>query len=74
MISYRSTISGVPLDLVGVREIAERLGVANVTVRKWKADGLMPAPEGTVSGFPAWRWATIRKWAERTNRPIVHDS
>jgi hypothetical protein len=28
----------------------------------------MPAPRWTVSGQPAWEWATIATWARRTGR------
>lgn len=63
------------LDVVGLTEIAERLGVEPRTVQMWRyrsQRGQMrrpvPEPEATVSGQPAWRWSTIRDWAISTRR------
>jgi hypothetical protein len=56
------------LDIVGVKEIAERLGVKQQTAAAWRHRGLLPPPEGTVSGAPAWRWQTIEEWATATGR------
>lgn len=55
-------------DPVGGEEIAERLEVAPSTVRVWRHRGLLPEPEGTVSGRECWNWPTIRRWAEKTGR------
>ena len=55
-------------DVVGEKEIAERLGVKRQTVRAWVAWGTFPAPQWTVSGAPAWRWKTIEAWARATGR------
>ena len=56
------------LDLVGLLEIADRLGVAHQTVRQWRRRGLLPAPSWVVSGVPIWEWTTIRTWAQTTGR------
>lgn len=56
------------LDIVGLKEIAERLGVKQQTAAAWRHRGLLPAPEGTVSGAPAWQWQTIEEWAVSTGR------
>lgn len=56
------------LDIVGLKEIAERLGVKQQTAAAWRHRGLLPPEEGTVSGAPAWRWETIEQWALRTGR------
>src|SRR4029077_13987673 len=29
---------------------------------------MLPEPDGSVSGNPAWEWATIEKWAWATGR------
>jgi len=58
----------VDLDIVGLKEIAERLGVKQQTAAAWRYRGLLPAPEGTVSGAPAWNWATIDTWARSSGR------
>jgi hypothetical protein len=56
------------IDIVGVKEMAERLGVKQQTAAAWRHRGLLPPPEGTVSGAPAWTWATIERWAMETGR------
>jgi predicted DNA-binding transcriptional regulator AlpA len=52
------------VDIVGAKEIAERLGIPENTVHMWRKRGVLPDPEGTVSGMPAWRWLTIRNWLQ----------
>jgi hypothetical protein len=56
------------MDIVGLKEIAMRMGVKQQTAAAWRHRGLLPAPEGTVSGAPAWQWQTIEEWAIRTGR------
>ena len=56
------------LDIVGLKEIAERLGKKQQTAAAWRYRGLLPPEEGTVSGAPAWSWATIERWARATGR------
>jgi predicted DNA-binding transcriptional regulator AlpA len=53
---------------VGILEIAERLGVKRATVDQWLQRGLLPPPEWTVGGRPAWDWRTIRRWAVESGR------
>ena len=51
-------------DLVGVEEIADRLGVARSTVSGWHSRGLLPNPLGIVSGRTSvWEWADVEAWA-----------
>lgn len=57
-----------PIDIVGIKEIAERLGVKQQTAAAWRYRELLPPEEGTVSGSPAWTWATIEEWARATGR------
>lgn len=56
------------LDIVGLVEIAGRLGVKRDTTDQWRARGLLPEPTWTVGGRPAWPWRHIEEWAERTGR------
>ena len=56
------------LDIVGEREIAALLGVQPNTVNVWRQRGLLPLPEGMVSGHPCWSWSTIAHWAVETRR------
>lgn len=64
----------VPLQPVGLIDIAERLGVAPRTPKMWKTRGLLPSARWTVSGGPVWDWPDIEAWAARTGRlPEDHD-
>lgn len=56
------------MDIVGVVEIAERLGVRQQTVAVWKSRGLLPEPKWVVSRNPAWDWRDIERWARNTGR------
>lgn len=58
---------------VGASEIATRLGVRPQTVHAWRHRGLLPEPAWTVSGQPAWDWATIEAWARDTGRLAERD-
>jgi hypothetical protein len=55
-------------EIVGQKEIADRLHVAPNTVHQWVKRGLLPLVEGTVGGDPAWHWSTIESWARETGR------
>jgi len=55
-------------DIVGLAEIAERLGVQRRTVDRWRERGVLPDPTWTVGGRPAWEWSTIEAWARATGR------
>lgn len=51
-------------DPVGLSDIAARLSVAPVTVRKWRERHQgFPAPRWTVSGAPAWEWQEVEEWS-----------
>ena len=56
------------VEPVGVREIAERLGVSQGLVSQWRFRGYLPEPRWTVSGLPAWNWPDIARWAKQTGR------
>ena len=56
---------------VGLKEMAERLGVAQGTAWQWKKRGVLPEPDfPSVHGRAAWNWPTILKWAGR--RGSIH--
>lgn len=62
-------------DPVGLKEIAERLGVKPQTAQVWRHRGILPAPEWTVSGAPAWDWPTIKAWHEgRSGKGIARSA
>jgi hypothetical protein len=56
------------LDIVGIKEIAERLRRKPQTVALWRHQNRLPEPDGTVSGAPAWHWGTIANWAAEHDR------
>jgi hypothetical protein len=53
---------------VGLQEIASLLNVARQTVDSWQTRRLLPSPEWTVGGRPAWSWGRIERWARDTGR------
>lgn len=60
-------------DVVGSREIAERLDVKLATVYMWRQrhEELripFPEPRGAVSGVPWWSWRDVERWARKTGR------
>lgn len=68
-------------DLVGIPEIAERLGVARRTVVAWRyrhhrrpiKPPWLPFPEPfSIGGRPIWRWSDIEEWARATGRLNGH--
>ena len=56
------------VDPVGMVEIGERLGARRQTVAQWHYRGLLPPSRWTVSGYPAWNWPDIERWARDTGR------
>jgi len=66
------------LDLVGVAEIAERLGTTEKVVATWQARGWPagrprkaepPKCEAIISGrFSVYRWAEVERWARESGR------
>jgi predicted DNA-binding transcriptional regulator AlpA len=54
-----------PLDLVGVPEIAEMLGVSRPTVWRYLRRDF-PEPDAQVSGKRLWRRVTVERWAKKT--------
>jgi len=57
-----------PNDPIGSAEIATILGAKPETVHMWSHRGLLPKPDWTVGGRPAWRWWRIKQWAIQTKR------
>jgi hypothetical protein len=60
-------------DVIGAREIAERLDVKPGTVHMWRQREKdlkvpMPEPRGWVSGYPWWSWPEVKRWAKETGR------
>ena len=60
------------LEPVGSIEIATFLGVKPDTVVQWRHRPQLgfPEPRWTVSGRPAWAWADIKAWSERSGRMV----
>jgi predicted DNA-binding transcriptional regulator AlpA len=62
------TVAGMPL--VGVPEIAQRVGVTPTTVYRWRERADLPAPLEQLSSGPVWDWADIDRW-NREVRPTI---
>ncbi|MEU0520907.1 helix-turn-helix domain-containing protein [Streptosporangium sp. NPDC006007] len=72
-------------DLVGVPEIAERVGVSRQNVHQWIAGkrhgGVSPFPrsEGTAGRAQVWLWTEVNEWLEQivrgdgVNRPTRNE-
>lgn len=66
-------VSGVDQDLVGISDIAGRIGVTREAVRKWasgeRGPGGFPEPLGSISGRPqrstrVWAWSSVNAWLQ----------
>jgi hypothetical protein len=56
-------------DLVGTKEIGERLGVGYRSVHTWlRRYPEFPPAIATVSGVSVWDWPDIERWAKATGR------
>lgn len=55
-------VAAVP-PLVGVPEIAERLGVDKRTVHRWRGRDDFPTPLERLASGPVWDWPDVDQWA-----------
>lgn len=62
--------TATPGELVGLADIAARLGVRYKTTTRWRDRGVLPPPFATVSGSAIWRRSTIETWARQTGREL----
>ena len=57
------------IEILGLREIADRLGITYQAARLRRSRGDLPAPDWVVSGSPVWSAETIAAWeTEKTDR------
>ena len=62
-------------DVVNLKEIHERLGVAYVTAQKWYREHKLPEPLKTFGGRnPIWVWDVIIQWCYDTERDELVDN
>lgn len=59
-----------PKDLVGAREIADRLGIRSASVvHDWRRrHPEFPAPVARLGAGNIWLWSEVAAWARRTGR------
>lgn len=55
-----------PEELAGMEEIAELLGVAKVTAKRYGARDDFPQPVAVLAGGRVWLREDVLEWAERT--------
>lgn len=55
-------------DLVGISDIAARLGYPRNTVEMWRKRRRLPEPDYIFGASPVWRWTRIEQWARDTGR------
>ena len=51
--------------LLSYREIAQRSGVSEGTLRNYRRRGYMPEPDVMLADRPRWRSSTIQVWMHR---------
>ncbi len=56
------------LELWGIEDVAEALGIEVGTAYVWRHRGKLPEAEWMVSGRPIWRATVMRKWIERGSK------
>ena len=63
-----TTVYGlVKPKLVGVKEIAELLGIDRATVATWRHQNRLPRPDYKLSGNPIWFEAEIVFWVHNND-------
>lgn len=58
----------MPIDVVGIAEIAAMLGVPRNTVAQWRKRGALPQPDAELAAGPVWERAAIEQWAKGRER------
>ena len=51
--------------MLSYRDLAAYLAIGERTVKRWTAEGTLPAPDLRLRGIVRWRPATIDKWLAR---------
>jgi hypothetical protein len=54
--------------IMGLAEIAAAADVQYRTAVMWRHRGILPKPDGIVTGTPLWRERTVVRWLEDTDR------
>ena len=68
MILSESSITVPDVDLVGLKEIGELLGVSKQRAGQLAEQVGFPQPLGEISAGRVWRRADVEAWARRTGR------
>ena len=55
-------------ELVGIPEVAARLGLSAERVRQLATLGVMPEPAGHIGRQLIWRWVDVEAWAHADGR------
>lgn len=57
-------------DYVLTAEAAEILGVAQNTIRKWAAAGMIPLHRNPANGYRLFKRADLEKFLKKVGRPV----
>lgn len=55
-------------DIVGVAELALRLGVRPNTIAVWRSRGQLLPPDLELAMGPVWLWERVEEWARATGK------
>ena len=61
-------------QVIRLREVAERLGVCEKTLRRWWTTGSMPPPTRLGRRLLVWRVGEIERWLESQRQPERHET
>lgn len=60
------------LDVLGLAEVADLLGVSKQQVNSWMRESRFPEPAQRVRATPLWLRPDIEAWAAKHNKPLAH--
>lgn len=59
------------LEIMGLHEISEAIGVRPNTILTWVRRGHMPGPDARLACGPVWRTSTVTTWINGPGRERI---